>query len=79
MTVLGGLLASSRPRHLRDLASQYSLSPAGVSDILKRLNSVGILKSVRQKNRKCYSLDLIEQERDCLKTFFSIYQKVRLE
>lgn len=79
MTVLRGLMLSSRPRHIRDLASQYSFSPAGVSDIIRRLNETGVLTEVRQGNRRCFSLNLSALEAACLSDFFSIFQNALLK
>ena len=56
LMIIKGLLQSSRPRHIRDIASQYSLSPAGASDILRRLNELGILKETSSGNRRCFSI-----------------------
>ena len=79
MMVLRGLLLSSTPRHLRDLSAQYSISPAGVSDILRRLKNQGVLKELRVKNKKCYLLDLPEDEKACLRELFLISQKTQIE
>ena len=79
MRVVRGLMLSPRPRHIRDLAAQYSFSPAGVSDILRRLRRTGLLKEVREGNRRSFSLDLPKGERDCLQMFFSIFERSLLE
>jgi len=75
MQIVRGLMMSSGERHLRDLASQYSLSPSGVSDILRRLKAAGVLTDKRVKNRRCFNLLLAEEERRCLHELFSIYEK----
>jgi DNA-binding MarR family transcriptional regulator len=72
--VIRGLLTSNRARHLRDLATQYGLSPAGVSDILRRLTDAGVLLEERQENRRCFRLNISEEERACLTQFFSLYE-----
>ena len=72
--IIRGLLTSSAPRHLRDLASQYNLSPAGVSDILGRLKSAGVLAEKRRGNRKYFRLRISDSERECLSDFFSVYE-----
>ena len=74
MKILRGLLTSPRPRHLRDLAAQYELSPSGVSDIIRRLQQSGVLKEVREKNRRCFRLSITAQEFECLKVFFAIHE-----
>jgi len=73
-TVIRALLLSSKPRHIRDLARQYSISPAGVSDIIRRLQGLGILKESRVANRRCFSLEIPEEERRCLNEFFAMHQ-----
>jgi len=74
MQVVRGLLLNPEQRHLRDLASQYSLSPSGVSDILRRLKKAGVLTEKRIGNRRCVGLDLSSDEVDCLRHLFSIYE-----
>lgn len=72
--VIRGLLTSPKPRHLRDLASQYELSPAGVSDIIRRLKEAGVLHEQRKGNRRYFRLVLNEQERAHFESLFSIYE-----
>jgi len=79
MKVIRGLLLGPEPRHIRDLAVQYSLSPAGVSDIIRRLIKVGVLTEVRRGNKRCFSLNLSEQEHECLKEYFLIFDNTLLE
>ena len=74
LLIIRGLMTSQQPRHLRDLATQYKLSPAGVSDILRRLKETGFLKEEKQGNRRCVSLQMTEEERDCLTRLFSVYE-----
>lgn len=79
MKVIRSLLLSSKPRHLRDLASSHNLSPAGVSDIIQRLDKLGVLSEVRKGNRRAFNLKLTEIERECLKKFFGVFQNCILE
>ena len=79
MKVLRGLLLAPGPRHIRDLASQYSYSPAGVSDILRRLKKVGALKEVRRGNRRCFALNVPPRDLACLKDFFHAFERALLE
>jgi len=79
MQVVRGVLLSPGQRHLRDLAGQYSLSPSGVSDILRRLKKAGVLTEESKGNRRCVSLNLPEAEVECLKQLFSIYENTLLE
>jgi hypothetical protein len=79
MTVVRGLMCSSQPRHIRDLATRYRLSPAGVSDIIRRLKILGVLKESAHKNRKCFSLILSDAERRCLKMWLTCYDDLILK
>ena len=74
--IIRGLLTSHRPRHLRDLALQYELSVAGVSDILRRLKDAGVLHEERLGNRRCFRLNITDEERACLSHFFSVYELI---
>ena len=74
LLIIRGLMTSPQPRHLRDLATQYKLSPAGVSDILRRLKETGFLKEEKQGNRRCISLQITDEERDCMMQFFSVHE-----
>jgi DNA-binding MarR family transcriptional regulator len=74
MQVLRRLMLSHGQRHLRDLAKDSSLSPAGVSDILRRFKEVGALSEKRVGNRRCLRLKLSDEERDCLKAFFLVQE-----
>ena len=74
MQIIRSLYLSPEERHLRDLANQYSLSPGGVSDIVRRLKESGILTEKRIKNRRCFSLALSKDEFRCLEVFFSVYE-----
>ena len=74
MKLVRGLIDSNEPRHLRELASQYSLSPSGVSDILRRLSALGVLEETKVKNRRCFSLSLPGEEVEVLRQFFRIYE-----
>lgn len=76
--VIRSLSLSDRPRHLRDLATTNHMSPAGVSDILARLKSWGVLNESKSKNKKLYSLVLKENEKRLLKNFFDIYEEQSL-
>ncbi len=74
MKVVKGLIYNSRPRHIRDLASSYSLSPAGVSDIIRRLNKEGLLTEMSKGNKRCFTLNLTPSEIKCLKNFYLIQE-----
>ena len=78
MTVLRGLLVSSKPRHIRDLSAQYLISPAGVSDIIRRLSSLGIVAESKDKNKIGYTLICSDNETQCLKDLFLVYQRSQL-
>lgn len=73
MLILRGLLFN-RQRHLRDLAKQYSLSPSGVSDIIRRSIEFGVLVDKRVGNRKCYALNISTEERAHLRNIFVTYE-----
>ncbi|MBX7143112.1 MAG: winged helix-turn-helix domain-containing protein [Oligoflexia bacterium] len=79
MQLIRGLINATRPRHLRELAYQHSLSPSGVSDIIRRLRKAGILNEIRQGNRRCFSLRLPPTELDCLRTFFRTFENAMIE
>ncbi len=79
MRVIKGLFVSSQPRHLRSLAAQYSLSPAGVSDILRRLIDAGVITETWQGNRRCFALKLSPEERSSLEVFFKTLENTLLE
>ena len=74
LKVIRGLLTSSRPRHLRELARDYGASPAGLSDILDRLKNVGVLDETREGNRRLFSLRISEEDRECLMNLFKVYE-----
>ena len=79
MRVIGSLVKSSKPLHTRSLSARNSLSPAGVSDIIRRLKQAGLLKQSKRKNAKCFTLDIKRAEIECLKSFFAAYQIACLE
>ncbi|RMG39837.1 MAG: ArsR family transcriptional regulator [Candidatus Dadabacteria bacterium] len=61
--------------HLRELAALTSLSPAGVSDILRRLTSFGLVSEHRHGKRKVFELQVDNQERKYLQEFFRLYEE----
>ena len=73
--LLRGLALAPSPRHLRELARAYSLSPAGVTDILRRLKSLGVLKEARQGNKRFFSLALTLEEQRFLDGIFKGYEQ----
>lgn len=75
MKVLRGLYCSSKPRHLRDLTRSYDLSPGGVSDILRRLDHLQLVKMVKVKNRKYYTLQVTKEEENLLSVLFASYER----
>jgi hypothetical protein len=77
--ILRGLLSSPRPRHLRELAREYGASPAGVSDVIRRLRRATVLVEERQGNRRLVSLRIAEEERACLSEFFKLYELRRVQ
>lgn len=79
MHLLRILSLSDRPRHLRDLADRCALSPAGVSDILRRLRQIGALKEKRLSNKRYFVLDMPPLELECLKRFFTDVDKSVLQ
>ncbi len=79
MRIVRGLLLNPEPLHIRELASRYALSPAGVSDIARRLKKAGVLKAVHIGNKRCLSLALSDDEKDCLRQFFKIASRSTLE
>lgn len=76
--ILRGLLTSSCPRHLRELAREYGASPVGVSDIIDRLKKAKVLVEERQGNRRLFSLRIAEDERSCLSDLFKLYELRRV-
>lgn len=79
MRLLRGLIIGDGPRHLRELADTYALSPAGVSDIIRRLRQIGVLKEARVRNKRYFTLNLSSHEHECLKRFFADVDKSVLE
>lgn len=79
MKIVRGLFNAPEPPHLRALANDYKLSPAGVSDILRRLSEAGLLHEVRIGNRRCFSLILKDSERGVLGAFFRAYEHAFVE
>ena len=79
LRVTKSLAFASRPRHLRDLASEHSLSPSGVNDILRRLKKAGVLREKRVGNKRYLSLDLHPEELECLRNLFQISEYASLE
>ncbi|MCI5064769.1 winged helix-turn-helix domain-containing protein [bacterium] len=77
--VLQGLYYSTAPRHLRELARDYSLSPSGVSDILRRLRKLNLVREEQVKNRKVYSLTLSDGEAAFLEQLFRLHQNTCIE
>lgn len=75
MKVLRGLFFSSEPRHVRELARDYELSPGGVADILRRLRELGLVKDHRVKNRKGYTLHTSDAETHLLEKLFTLYEQ----
>jgi DNA-binding Lrp family transcriptional regulator len=76
--IVRGLLTSSRPRHLRELARDYGASPAGVSDIVDRLKGAGVLAEHREGNRRLFSLRISDEDRECLTKLFKVYELQRV-
>ncbi|MCO6431017.1 MAG: helix-turn-helix transcriptional regulator [Deltaproteobacteria bacterium] len=62
--VLASLLRNREPRHLREIAADTGVSPAGLSDILRRLKKVGLLNEDRRGNRRYLSLKSTPLEQD---------------
>lgn len=76
LKVVNALINSPTPVHLREIASSYSLSPGGVSDILNRLRHQGLLTERKVGNTKRYSLNINDEERKVLLEFFKIFWRV---
>lgn len=66
MRVLESLRLVDKPCSLRELAALTDMSPAGMSDILARLESAQVVSKERIKNRHCYSLRLSAAELELL-------------
>lgn len=77
--VLRYLGASQAPCHLRQLVSDCELSPGGVSDILRRLFSLGVLKRERAGNKLLYSLSITDREKILLENLLLSLQSSALE
>ena len=75
MKLLRGLMLSSGPMHLRELASDYSLSPAGVSDLLRRLKKLGVIREKKLGNRRGIFLNFSPHEQEGLRNFFAAIEK----
>lgn len=56
IAVLRALFLSVKPLHIRGLAAQTSLSPAGVWDIIRRLREWGVLVESARGNRRFFLL-----------------------
>lgn len=63
MDVLAAIVASARPKSLREIVDLTGLSPGGVSDVLRRLTSAGIVERVPTKNRILFSPKLTSEEK----------------
>lgn len=74
LRLLRGLLTSNRPRHLRDLAEQYDLSPAGTWDVLRRLQEAGIVAETMIGNKRCFNVQADSEERIMLEQLFRLYE-----
>lgn len=79
MKIIRSLVFSSRPRHVRDLAAEQLVSPAGAADILRRLKEAGVLRERREGNRRCVFLSLAPEEAESLRAFFLISDYAKLE
>ena len=79
MRLIRALLLSSKPRHIRDLAAEYGMSPSGVSDILRRLQKAGVLKEFKNGNKRAFLLSISDEERNCLREFFRVFERRWLE
>ncbi len=78
MMVLKSLVECSAPRHLREIATQCALSPGGVSDIIRRLKSLGVVIQRKEKNKNLLVLRLSRSEREYLAKLFDTYRQHRL-
>lgn len=73
--VLRGLRMHKEPIHLRGLVHRYALSPAGVTDILNRLNALGFIKESKRGNRRYFTLVLSPDDQRFLDQFITFNEK----
>ena len=73
--ILRGLRMHNGPIHLRGLAHRYELSPAGVSDILNRLATLGLLQESESGNRRYFTLNLSPDDQRFLDQYITFHEK----
>lgn len=64
MKVVRVLYSLRRPSSLREIVDVSQLSPAGVLDVLRRLEEIEVVKGKKKGNRILYSLKLNEAEKE---------------
>lgn len=79
LRIVRGLMLSPEPLHIRELAKRYSMSPSGVSDIIRRLKVCSALKEVRKGNKRCFSLRISQADRAGLEALISALVAAKLE
>lgn len=77
--IIRSLLYSKKSLHLRSFVNIYGFSPAGTAAALHRLEELGVLKVFKEKNRKCYSLNIEKEEEEVLMKLYEVRDKNFLE
>lgn len=70
---------SGRARCLRELVDLTGLSPGGVQDLMRRLESNHIVQTRRSNNKLLYSLNLDKEELSLLDTIFLLEEKRKMQ
>lgn len=78
LQIIRGLLVDPTPRHIRGLARDYGASPAGVSDIVRRLEAIGVVQKRTDQNRRQLSIAIEDQEKKVLLRLFAEYERQRV-
>lgn len=78
LQIIRGLLIDPTPRHIRGLARDYSASPAGVSDIVRRLKAIGVVQERTDKNRRQLSVTVEDREKRVFLKLFAEYERHRV-
>ncbi len=73
--VLRGLYLHRGSMHLRGLVRRYTLSPAGVADILQRLRNLGLIHESTVGNKRMVTLNLSSEDRSFIEMFIALHEK----
>ena len=79
MRLVSALYRFDAPLGLRELAELCSMSPAGMADLLRRLEERQVIKLERRGNRVLYSLCLSKEEEGFLRSFLAQHLSQRCQ